>query len=155
MKSKLFLLASAILLGPSATQASPGASRLVASDPVTKSHAVRICDDGDCWWSYRHHRGRYWDDDDRDHWRRGYRDHDEDYYGRAPRYRDDDDNNHDHERHGGDWDRDRDHRELGRGDERERSAREETRGRDKDRRSSDEQQKEMNKPGEATGSRKD
>ncbi|PPD46242.1 MAG: hypothetical protein CTY15_02435 [Methylocystis sp.] len=87
MRIKILTLAiasGALALGAPMVKAMPVAKP--ALDTLShKAHGVRICDDdGDCWWSYRHHRGRHWDDDD--HWRRGERFHDrwDGRYGRAP-----------------------------------------------------------------------
>lgn len=145
MKSKLLLFASvaagALALGAPLSKATPVAAPTPADNGVAQAHAVRICDDdGDCWLSYRHrHRGD-WDEDRDRGWRHGYRDYDEDHYGRAPHGRDwnDRDYDRDHERRGRNWDKDRDRGEWGRSAERERHGMED-KDRDKDYRSGAEQ----------------
>lgn len=136
MKSKLLLLsyvaAGALALAAPASKAASIAPALHLDNDVTQAHAVRICDeDGDCWMSYKHrHRGE-WDEDRDRGWRHGYREHDEDRYGRAPHHGRDYDN--DRERHGRDWDRDRDRGEWGRAPEHERRGTEDNKDRDRDR----------------------
>lgn len=112
MKTLLLLAsmtAGAVAFAAPASKAMPLA-RPGQDSGVVQAHSVRICDDdGDCWWSYRHHRGGYWDED-RDHGRYGYRRHDEDY-DHGHRYRRDYDRDEYEER--GEY---RDHGRYGRGD---------------------------------------
>jgi hypothetical protein len=132
MRQTLTLLAAAsaaVMLGAPATRATPMA-RAGLDNGVEHAHSVRICDDeGNCWWSSRHHGGGYWDEGR--HWRQGWRDRDEDYYGRGEGRRDGDrDYDRDrYERHGYRGDRD----DWGRSNERERSGRDLDRDHDRDR----------------------
>lgn len=131
MQKTLSLLAAAsaaVFLTIPATRAAP-AARIGLDDSVERAHSVRICDDdGDCWWSNRHH-GRYdWDENHR--WRRGWRDRDEDYDGRGD-FRRGWDRDEDHgrfERHGYRGDRD----DWGRSGEHEHHAHDIDRDRDRD-----------------------
>lgn len=123
MQKTLSLLAAAsaaVILAVPAAHATPVAP---AGDDgaLERAHAVRICDDdGNCWWSNRS-RGRYdWDDDYR--WRHGWRDRDDEYYGRGERRRDwDHDERGRYERYDRHGSGDRD--DWGRGGERERHGR--------------------------------
>jgi hypothetical protein len=146
MQKTLLLFASvaagAVALAAPISKAMPLA-RATLGNGVQQAHAVRICDDeGDCWWSYRHHHG--YSDEDRDHgWRHGYRYHDEDHYGRSPRYRDEYEErseyrDHGHYGRGSDHERgemNRERQSMDRDHDREHSAREESRERNKDYRS--------------------
>lgn len=136
MKRTLLLLsyvaAGAIALAVPTAKATQVASPLHFDNGVAQAHAVRVCDDdGDCWWSYRHHRSD-WDEDHDRGWRHGYRDFDEDHYGRAPHHgRDwnDRDYDRDHERHGK-WNKDSDKDEWGRSAERDHHGVEEKKDKD-------------------------
>jgi hypothetical protein len=150
MKRKLLLLsyvaAGALALAVPTAKATPIASPLHFDNGLAQAHAMRICDDdGDCWWSYRHHHRSDWDEDRDRGWRHGSRDYDEDHYGRAPHHgRDwnDRDYDRDHERHGK-WDKDHERGEWGRSGEHERHGMED-KDRDKDyRRDQDKERGEM------------
>jgi len=164
MKRKLLLLASAglasIALASTPSSAAPRMAPLAQPGDVTQAHAVRICDDdGDCWWSYRRH-GGYMDEDRDRGWRHGYREHDEDYYGRAPHYRRDMDRDEErgeyreHERHGRAGERERDRDEMRGERERHGMTRDESREREKEGRGS-EQGMGMKEHGGRSESKKD